>query len=368
MFNTEANETVNEPVNKPSPKPQRIPSQIRLGIWGFPGAGKSVYMLRLSQELSDQGRLVPTDEITAKYIYEGTKLLEKGEFVNPTGTGKYSKYSYTIENSDNRNIELTFFDLPGEVFTDPENYFSSENNREVNVVDYLLECHGILFLLSPLEEDIHSFDESYYILLKRLFDLMRIKSRKNRLEQYVAFGITKIDNSEVYGESLDKYAEQMFLNILGRGPNAKLTWLKNYFHIIIEGSKDRPRLKINPTSENRCQFFYISAFGIHKDSKGNVQYPVRENKEEKPKYNTYKTEEDPMFPTDDLEDVDVENFGNKNNDTEEFKFNKSKNKYIIDTKVRFNPINMYSPIEWLIKGIKEYPPNIPDHSSADSNT
>ncbi|NEN93910.1 MAG: hypothetical protein F6K48_35535, partial [Okeania sp. SIO3H1] len=145
MFNTEANETVNEPVNKPSPKPQRIPSQIRLGIWGFPGAGKSVYMLRLSQELSDQGRLVPTDEITAKYIYEGTKLLEKGEFVNPTGTGKYSKYSYTIENSDNRNIELTFFDLPGEVFTDPENYFSSENNREVNVVDYLLECHGILF-------------------------------------------------------------------------------------------------------------------------------------------------------------------------------------------------------------------------------
>ncbi|NEQ75492.1 MAG: hypothetical protein F6K23_22020 [Okeania sp. SIO2C9] len=54
--------------------------------------------------------------------------------------------------------------------------------------------------------------------------------------------------------------------------------------------------------------------------------------------------------------------------TEEFKFNKYKNKYKIDTKTNFNPINMHSPVEWLIQGIKEYPPNISDNYSANFNT
>ncbi|MEB3340274.1 hypothetical protein [Okeania sp.] len=372
MSNTKINETFNQSINEPIPKTRILPSQIRLGIWGFPNAGKSVYMLRLYQELSDLGRITPTDEITANYIYEGTKLLEKGEFVNPTQKGEYSKYSYTIENSDNTNIELTFFDLPGEVFENPEKHFYEENNRELNVVDYLLGCHGILFLLSPLEEDIQSFEDSYYILLMKLFNLMRIKSNKNRLEQYVAFGITKIDHPkvnqklQVYEEQY-KYAEQMFLDILGRGKNAKLTWLKNYFHLKIEGSKNLPKLNINPSLENRCQFFYISAFGTYKDG-NNVKSPVIPNEEEKPKDNTYKIEEDSIFSTEDIEDVDVENFGNKNNNTEKFKSNNSKNKYRIEMTVPFNPINMYSPIEWLIQGIKEQPPNIPNTSSTNSHT
>ena len=54
--------------------------------------------------------------------------------------------------------------------------------------------------------------------------------------------------------------------------------------------------------------------------------------------------------------------------TEEFKFNKYKNKYKIDTKANFNPINMYSPVKWLIQGIQEYPPNIYDNYSANFNT
>ncbi|NEP82924.1 MAG: hypothetical protein F6K39_35190 [Okeania sp. SIO3B3] len=96
-----------------------------------------------------------------------------------------------------------------------------------------------------------------------------------------------------------------------------------------------------------------------------VKSPVISKEEEKQKNNTYKTEEDPIFSTD---DVDIENFGNKNNNTEEFKFNKSKNKYKIDTKANLNPINMYLPVEWLIQGIKEYPLNISDNSSANFNT
>lgn len=362
MFSKKTNENVNEP----SPKLRQIPSQICLGIWGFPEAGKSVYMFRLFQELSDQARLVPSDKTTAKYIYKGIKRLEKGEFVGTTSSQERSKYSYTIENKDNSKTKLTFFDLSGEFFQDPEKTFSLDNNRKVSVVDYLLECHGILFLLSPLVEDIQSVEESYYILLTRLFNLMRVKSPQNRLEQYVAFGITKIDHPEVNLKCLKeqyKYPEQMFLEILDRGPDAKLMWLKNYFYTTIEGSKNQPRLKIDPTSENRCQLFYISPFGTYKDTKGNIQSYVVPNEEEKQKNNTLRIEKYSMSSKDDL---DLGNFGNKNNNTEE----PQPNKYKIDRnrKVSFNPTNLHSPIDWLIRGIKEHPPNIPNTSSANSNT
>ncbi|NET41857.1 hypothetical protein [Okeania sp. SIO2B3] len=372
MFNTKANETVNEPVNEPSPKPRPIPSQIRLGIWGFHHAGKSVYMLRLYEYLLNEGKIQITDWDTEEYINNGMELLDRGIFVSPTATaGKKSKYSYTINNEDGSNTELTFLDIAGDILRDPYHDFLDENSQENTVVDYLLQCHGIIFLLSPLQEDKQT--KPYHTLLMKLFIAMQRKSGRKPLEQYVAFGITKIDHPEVNQKLLQEkyqYPEQMFLEMLGKGPNVKLQWLKGFFHAQIEKpkdkSKDNPRLNINPTRENRCQLFYISAFGTYKDSDGNVKSPVILDKEEKQKSTTSKaeSEEDPIFSTYEQDDPDPYDFGKENIKTEDI----NPNKYKIDTEAPFNPINIFSPIEWLVRGIKSCPPNISNTSSSDSNT
>lgn len=374
--------------NETNPRPQPIPSPIRLGIWGFRSAGKSVYMLRLYEYLLNEGKIQITDTDTEEYIINGLESLDEGRFVPPTQIpGKKSKYSYTINNEDGSNTELTFLDLPGDILNDPYNDFFHENSQEVAVVDYLLQCHGIIFLLSPLEEDKLKEDNQikpYHTLLMKLFIAMQRKSGQKPLEQYVAFGITKIDHPEVNQKCLEEkyqYPEQMFLEMLGKGPNVKLEWLKGFFHAKIEKpkdkSKDNSRLNINPTSENRCQLFYISAFGTYKDSDGKVKSPVILNEEEKQKNTASKaefqedpmflTEEEPMFSTHKQNDLDPYDFGKENVNKEDINPNKY-NKYKINIAAPFNPINMLSPIEWLVRGIKSFPPNIPNISSGNSNT
>ncbi|NEQ75495.1 MAG: hypothetical protein F6K23_22035 [Okeania sp. SIO2C9] len=203
MFNTTANETVNESVNEPSSKLRPIPSPIRLGIWGFQSAGKSVYMLRLYEYLLNEGKIQITDEDTEEYINNGIELLDRGIFVPATETaGEKSKYSYRINNEDGSNTELTFFDFSGKTLQDPYNDFLHENSQEGTVVDYLLQCHGIIFLLSPLQEDKQT--KPYHTLLMKLFNAMQRKSGRKPLEQYVAFGITKIDHAEVNQKYLEK--------------------------------------------------------------------------------------------------------------------------------------------------------------------
>ena len=93
MFNRKRSETPDEYVNESTPKRRPIPSPIRLGIWGFIGAGKSVYMLRLYEYLANKGKIQITDQDTEEYINHGLDLFDHGIFVPPTVvTGKKTKY------------------------------------------------------------------------------------------------------------------------------------------------------------------------------------------------------------------------------------------------------------------------------------
>lgn len=377
MFNRKRSETPDEYVNESTPKRRPIPSPIRLGIWGFRGSGKSVYMLRLYEYLANKGKIQITDQDTEKYINDALDLFDKGIFVPPTVVpGKKTKYFYTIKNENGSNTELTFFDLSGEILENPYKTFVDENSQENTVVDYLLQCHGIIFLLSPLQNNKKS--KPYHSLLRKLFIAMQSKSGQKPLEQYVAFGITKIDDPNVNQKCLEEkyhYPEQMFLEMLDKGPNVQLEWLKNFFHAKIDVPKDKsknhPRLNIDPTPENRCQLFYISAFGTYKNSKGEVKSPVEENKQQDTASKA-KFKEDPTCSTEEQDDREPYDFGQESINTKDIRpdtKDTSSDKYKIDINAPFNPINIFSPIEWLVRGIKNCPPNIPNHISAsDSNT
>lgn len=352
-----------------------LPQPIRLGIWGTRSAGKTVYMLMLYHYLSiEQGWNIAVDQETEEFINKGLELmLDEGKFVLPTLTRRGEAqdiYSYTLSgmmNNQTIDIEIQFFDISGETLRGRNEIIHDENGKEITIVDYLLKCHGILFLVSPLQEDRDS--RSYYALLGDLFRSMQNRSGHMQLEQYVVFGITKVDHEEVYpnfiskssDKSSDKSAEKLFIEMLGRQTN--LHWFENFFHIKI-GKGDS--VDINPNHDNRCGFFYISPFGVHKDKNGDIKSIVERNEQ------TTQSQKDPILDP-------IETSSGSGSPYEMGSKSKGRNntlnaqgastgKYKINIEVPFNPINMIEPIGWLIQGIINCPPNIPIDSSSQANS
>lgn len=343
--------------------------KIRLGIWGPPNSGKTVYMTMLCHYLrvaeSSPWKVEVTDKRTIEYVTQNLSLIRtKGEFMCGTEIRRDESpkvYSYKLKHKKGitRDVELNFFDLPGEFYLGgDQREIVDESDRRLSIAQYLNKCHGILFLLSPLDEDRSSLEgTSYYDLLEKLLMNMQSarQSKSPELEQYVAFCITKVDHPEVYDGFCKSTATKSLLNLLGN--NASLNWFQNFFHVDINSKKQE--LIQEPSQYNRCQFFYISPFGVYRDEASNItKSPVSvESPEDKPAPSNISRNQDPIFQNsnpkaDPYENISVgipsyDNWGEKNT-----------KKYQIDTKVKFSPINVLSPIQWLIKGIENYPPTL----------
>lgn len=107
-------------------------------------------------------------------------MIYKGEFlilIVILKEDKYNLYFYKLKrvNSD-IIVELIFFDLLGEFWEDRSrekkvkiNNIIGNKNYGVSVVKYLIQCYGILILLSFLKED---YNDLYLLLLDGLFRLM----------------------------------------------------------------------------------------------------------------------------------------------------------------------------------------------------
>jgi GTPase SAR1 family protein len=341
--------------------------KIRLGIWGPPSSGKTVYMTMLSHYLrvaeSSPWKVEITDESTIEFVTQNLSLIRtKGEFMGGTEIRRDESpkvYSYKLKHKNKmaKDVELNFFDLPGRFYLGGDQYgIADESGRTLSVAQYLNQCHGILFLLSPLDEDRSSLEgASYYDLLEKLFMNMQStrQSMSPELEQYVAFCITKVDHPEVYDRFCRSTATKSLLKLLG--DNVSLNWFQNFFHVDINSKKQE--LTPEPSQYNRCQFFYISPFGVYRDEVNNTtQSPVfvksTEDKLTPPKTSR---NPDPIFQNsnskaDPYENIPVgipsyDDWGEKNSKI-----------YQIDTEVKFSPINVLSPIQWLIKGIEHHHP------------
>jgi len=226
----------------------------------------------------------------------------------------------------------------------------------LSIVQYLTQCHGILFLMSPLKED--SGQKSYFKLLS---DLLRGMQRENnnlrKLEQYIAFGITKADHEEVYNKfSGTPYAEKSMLEILGG--NIGLNWLETFFHVQIDPKKQI--LYEQPSEYHRCRAFYISCFGVYKNN-GQFVSPVLPEKS-KGEYENSNFESSqspsPIFnSTSNTNDGYDESLGGikSYDNSPEPSISKI---YVIDEKAPFNAINVISPIDWMLKGIKQCSPQL----------
>jgi GTPase SAR1 family protein len=377
--------------------------RIKLGIWGTKGAGKTVYMLMLYHYLERSNRFeVMLDEETDEFLQKGRNLIiDKGTFPPPTFKNvnkNYKSYSYKLRRvNSNTIVELTFFDLPGEVLQNRKEELkikSAGSDDTVTIAEYLTKCDGILILLSPLKEDYEALGCSYFTLLDGFFRLMKIKSNKFKLEQYVVFGITKADSDEIYQRTIDDNFYQLFMEIIG--PQAQLSWLKNLFYLETEEKDGITQVNINGEN-NRCCFIPISPFARYeKDGKMISPVILNENKtEDEPKVNESQQEdpkagdrrqqkqrEDPFgknsskkqnnsagdYETpgtaNNSEDSQKESQSSSNDDYEtpstanNDRANQKKHwegKYKIDKDVTWRSLNVVEPIEWLINSIENHP-------------
>ena len=376
-------------------------TRIKLGIWGASSSGKTVYMLMLYHYLQrskrkDKFLVKVDDQETDDFLQTELNLrIYKGEFPTPTTTkDKYNSYSYKLKRDNSETIvELTFLDLPGELWEDRSrekkvktNNTIGNKNYGVSVAKYLTQCHGILILLSPLKED---YNDSYLPLLDGLFRLMLREIPEFKLEQYVVFGITKADHDKIYQRTIDTNFYQLIMEIIGL--QAPLEWLESYFYLEIVKEKDETQ-RVNVNGENnRCCFLPISPFAKYYDKDGKMISPVitNENKtEEELKLN--ESQQEPPKAADKrqgkrlLTDPFKKDLSKKQNNNDDYEGsqregqssynddyetpsttnydepNQEEGKYKIDTRVTWRPQNVVEPIEWLIQRIENHPPKIFD--------
>ena len=368
MINMPSRQQKAQPADSPPLKPQPI----RLGVWGPPNSGKTVYMSMLYHYLTGPDyspwKIELTDQDTIDFVRNNlSNIRTKGEFVDPTNPMENNRqkiYTYKLVNKVDKKliIELKFFDLAGEYYLSSDHIkeFRNEENRNLSVAQHLNSCHGILFLLSPLEEDkSHLKGLSYHDLLEHLFMSMqsiRGTSISGELEQYAAFCITKSDHKDVYNNFCRNSSFQSFFKLLG--PNSSVNLIQNFFKIELNRNGEAVE---QPTASNRCRFFYVSPFGVYQNEDKTYSSPV----EEVPLDDAEHT--DPVATSKVPQSPFAQNFRNQSdpyaNRTQIFSEDRLKIKslksYRINTEVKFQPINMIRPVEWLIEGISTYYPSLP---------
>jgi hypothetical protein len=168
--------------------------------------------------------------------------------------------------------------------------------------------------------------------------------QSQRLEQYVSICITKADHDEVRDYFDRHLPEESLLKILGA--NYTMQWFDNNFIVAME--KDNKKFIASPDRNHRCKVFYVSPFGTYKDEKtGEIVSPI----DTSTNYNSTPPTQSYTPPT-------------SNNP---FSSNNSMSGNIPQAvgggtvkpdAPAFTPINMITPIEWLVRGILQNPPQI----------
>lgn len=192
-------------------------SSFRIGIWGTTGAGKTTFLAMLYDALLLRpGWTVAADGKARGFITSHLRTLRtKGRFPAPTEvTAETDIFRYILQEEHSsqadgefNQITLDFVDAPGEFYEKPHQA-DRRVTGEMDILDYLSSCDGIVFLLDPdrVDASLGEQDDDYRTMLLDLmleFQERNIKSGLSddlRLEQYMAFCITKADKEPYWSQ------------------------------------------------------------------------------------------------------------------------------------------------------------------------
>ena len=248
-------------------------SAFRIGIWGTTGAGKTTFLAMLYDALLLRpGWTVAADTEARKFVTSHLRTIRtRGYFPAPTEvTAQTDIFRYILQEEQSNQMDgqynqitLDFVDAPGEFYERPH-LADRRVSGEMDILDYLSSCDGIIFLLDPerLDDDLGDDEDDYRTMLMDLlleFQERSISSGASddlRLEQYMAFCVTKSDKDPFweYRESPQNLAEE------------------------IMGDPMYRMLGANFLKPNHYNFFSVSAIGRYQDPESgdwmeNIRYP-----------------------------------------------------------------------------------------------
>lgn len=355
-------------------------SSFRIGIWGTTGAGKTTFLSMLYDAfLLRPGWTVAADADARKFVTSQLKTIRmRGRFPAPTEvTAETGIFRYILQEEQTsqmdgefNQITLDFVDAPGEFYERPH-LADRRVNGEMDILDYLSSCDGIIFLLDPdrIDESLNDDEDDYRTMLMDLlleFQERSISSGLSddlRLEQHMAFCTTKADKAPYwdYRESPQNLAEEVMGDTMFR------------------------MLGSNFLKHNRYQFFAVSAIGRYQDPDSgdwveNVQYqngmPVRETANgiqvPQPVVTTTSIgsayEPAPRVSQDTLEAASEPETGPRmphrsswlptGPDTNLTTDTSPEAAVSIMNKRAITPFNIIEPLDWLINSMRQEPPRI----------
>ena len=368
-----------------SKKPQQ-PS-IRIGIWGTVNAGKTIYLARLydllkeSKNYNFQGTDQRAFDFAEQLVSDMNNETTDGTLPLPTlfllgGTQSFDifTYNFTYKNSQFGSIPITleFIDAPGEFFEDTDRELTINHGEGAynNVIDYLMSCHGVIFLLdyerSKPKTTKNDQRKPYFDLLSNLFSKFQLRScdlnqvTDGYIQQYMAFCVTKADEDELW-----KKKDSMSLVKETMGEKMWRYLINNYSSV----NTDLDAVKREqPRKDNRCNFYSTSAFGRYKNSEGKYVKVLKDpfvsspntSTPEQNTSNDWDWEEvinnntptnEPSSPKGGLDDIGEET-------PKEINI-KARPTVIVEQGKPCNPSNILEPVEWLIRSIIQNPPKLP---------
>jgi GTPase SAR1 family protein len=356
------------------------PTDIRIGLWGTSGSGKTTYLAILYKALThkDSNWFVRVDKPAREFVMNNLNYIQTGNFPPATeAADKLNIFTYTLSpksfKGNGCKTVLNFIDAPGGFYenilgttvqiVDPQNQrtnagmqLNQNQNNSMGILDYLLSCDGIIFLLDP----VRSKEEGtlYWTLLLDLFLEFQERSpqpdmNNGQLQQYIAFCVTKVDKKKIWNQG--KKSADLAKNVMG---NDLFDRLPNF------------------CLDGRYEFFSVASIGRYKDEDGKwkeaVIYPKTTDSS-----NTFEPQAPPSSPNNDYEggydpddalggydpDETSEN-PNTSDDEWDDAFPSTPEspptpKPTINRDVGYESFNVIEPVEWLIESIQKKPPSRP---------
>ena len=364
-------------------------AQIRLGIWGAAGSGKTTYLAALYdclQRSKGTLKVIAEDNRASIFIDRILTRIADGRFPEPTPEVKDLEIiTFTLMQTASlaaSKVQLLFVDAPGEYYAKIGGFDrdgnpsgagivwergtdnDSSEETELTLIDYLIKCDGIIFMLSPFQDRTGS--ASYQDLLPRIFRGLRARALEvkdegndgrsilddaNRFKQFFAFCISQIDR----GGYWEKREEA---NLLGKELLGNAVEKLSTFCLFDEKHRDDP-------DRNRCKFFAVSSIGRYLEADNDwreaFQSPQQDHavdavsEKEAPPDDSQPVQpkESPVDASEGIDDISS-GWATQPNVESELGGEQSPKNYGETIRVGVNrvPFNVVEPIEWLIEKLQ----------------